>query len=51
MFKIQRQRGGQRILRINTIYKRKADKVKPINSDKSDNNISGRSKSWRENII
>jgi hypothetical protein len=36
---------------MDIIYKRKADKVKPINSDKSNNNIPKRSKSWREDII
>jgi hypothetical protein len=51
MFKIQKQRGGQRILRINTIYKRKVNKVKPVDSDKLDSNISGRFKSWREDMI
>jgi hypothetical protein len=51
MLRIQRQRGGQRIFRIDTIYKRKADKVKPVNSDKSDNNTPGKSKSWREDMI
>jgi hypothetical protein len=36
---------------MDTIYKRKADKIKPVDLDKSDNSIPGESKSWRENII
>jgi hypothetical protein len=36
---------------MNTIYKRKADKVKPVNSDKLNGNIPEGSKSWRENMI
>jgi hypothetical protein len=36
---------------MNTIYKRKANKVKPVDSDKSDSSIPGESKSWRENMI
>jgi hypothetical protein len=36
---------------MNIIYKRKTDKIKPVDLDKSDNNIPGKSKSWRENII
>jgi hypothetical protein len=36
---------------MDTIYNRKTDKVKPVNSDKLNSNIPERSKSWRENII
>jgi hypothetical protein len=36
---------------MDTIYKRKVNKVKPVNSDESNNNISKKSKSWREDII
>jgi hypothetical protein len=36
---------------MNIIYKRKINKVKPINSDKSDSSIPEKSKSWRENMI
>jgi hypothetical protein len=36
---------------MNIIYKRKADKVKPVDLDKSDSNISRKSKSWREDMI
>jgi hypothetical protein len=36
---------------MDTIYKRKANKVKPVNLDKSDSNTPGRSKSWREDMI
>jgi hypothetical protein len=36
---------------MNTIYKRKVNKVKPVNLDKLNSSISGEFKSWRENII
>jgi hypothetical protein len=36
---------------MDTIYKRKADKVKPVDSDKSNSSISEESKFWRENMI
>jgi hypothetical protein len=36
---------------MDTIYKRKINKVKPVDSDKLNNNIPEKSKSWRENII
>jgi hypothetical protein len=35
---------------INTAYKRKADKVRPIDSDKSDGSISGNSENWKQKI-
>jgi hypothetical protein len=36
---------------MNIIYKRKVNKVKPIDSDKLNNSIPEESKSWREDII
>jgi hypothetical protein len=36
---------------MDTIYKRKIDKVKPMDSDKSNSSIPGKSKSWREDMI
>jgi hypothetical protein len=36
---------------MNTIYKRKADKVKSINLDKLDSSIPKGSKFWREDMI
>jgi hypothetical protein len=36
---------------MDIIYKRKAEKVKPVDSDKSNGSIPKKSKSWRENMI
>jgi hypothetical protein len=36
---------------MDIIYKRKANKVKPVDSDKLNNSIFGKSKFWREDII
>jgi hypothetical protein len=36
---------------MDTIYKRKINKVKPVDSDKLNNNIPEGSKSWREDMI
>jgi hypothetical protein len=36
---------------MDTIYKRKVNKVKPVDLDELDSNIPGKSKFWRENII
>jgi hypothetical protein len=35
---------------INTAYKRKANKVRPIDSDKSDGSISGNNKDWKQEM-
>jgi hypothetical protein len=51
MPKIQKQQNSQRILRIDIIYKRKVNKIKPMDSNESDNNTPEKSKSWREDII
>jgi hypothetical protein len=36
---------------VDTFYKRKADKVQPVDSDKSDGSVPGGSIFWREEII
>jgi hypothetical protein len=36
---------------VDTLYKRKADKVQPVNLNKSDKNVPGGSIFWREEII
>jgi hypothetical protein len=36
---------------MDTIYKQKINKIKPVDSDKSDNNIFREFKFWREDII
>jgi hypothetical protein len=51
MSRIQKQRSGQRILRMDIIYKRKVNKVKPVDLNKLNNSIPGESKSWREDMI
>jgi hypothetical protein len=36
---------------MDTIYKRKINKIKSVDSDELDNSILRESKSWRENMI
>jgi hypothetical protein len=36
---------------MDIIYKRKIDKIKPVDLDELNNNIPGKSKFWREDMI
>jgi hypothetical protein len=49
--KILNRGRNERVVRMDTLYKRKADKVQPVNSNKSDRNVPGGSIFWREKII
>jgi hypothetical protein len=51
IFRVLGRDRNERVVRVNTLYKRKADKVQPVNSDKSDRNVPGGSIFWREEII
>ena len=42
---------NERVVRVDTLYKRKKDKVQPVNSDKFDKNVPGGSIFWREEMI
>jgi hypothetical protein len=42
---------NERVVRVDILYKRKADKVQPVDSNKSDRNVPGRSIFWREEMI
>ena len=41
LFQERLRASGQRKIFINTAYKRKADKIYPVNLDKSDNSVPG----------
>ena len=41
MPKILNRGRNERVVRVNTFYKKKKDKVQPVNSDKSDGNVPG----------
>src|SRR5271156_372945 len=51
MFEILKQGGVPRAARVNTLYKRKADKVRSVNTDESDGTAPGGSKTWREDML
>jgi hypothetical protein len=42
---------NERVVRMDTFYKRKADKVQPVDSDKFDGSVPGGSIFWREEMI
>jgi hypothetical protein len=41
---------NQRKISINTAYKRKTDKIRPVNLNKSDSSISGERENWKTEI-
>ena len=51
MFEILKQGGVPRAARVNTLYKRKADKVRSVDTDESDGTAPGGSKTWREDML
>ena len=51
MLRILGRGRNERVVRVNILYKRKADKVQPVNSDKSDKNVPKESIFWREEMI
>jgi hypothetical protein len=42
---------NERVVRVDILYKKKMDKVQPVDSDKSDRSVPGGSIFWREEII
>ena len=42
---------NERVVRVDILYKRKKDKVQPVDSDKSDGSVPGGSIFWREKMI
>src|SRR5271170_3973007 len=51
IFEILKQGGVPRVARVNTFYKRKADKVRSVDTDESDGTAFGGSKTWREDML
>jgi hypothetical protein len=51
MLKVLGRGRNERVVRVNTFYKRKADKVQPVNLDKSDGSVPGGFIFWREEMI
>jgi hypothetical protein len=42
---------NERIVRVNILYKKKADKIQSVDLDKSDGSVPGGSIFWREEMI
>jgi hypothetical protein len=51
MFRVLDRHRNERVVRVDIFYKRKADKVQPVNLDKSDGSVPGGSIFWREEMI
>lgn len=45
------RRGGKSAFELCTLYKRKADKVRPVDSDQSDGCAPGGDESWKTNVL